>query len=365
VARVQRDVGTQSNVGVLLTQRDVGEHVNRTYGVDTRVKLDDNWTFSGQAVGSDSDEGGGIELEDELWFAQFTRSGRNFSYDAQWIDIGRDFESELGFVPRTDIEQFYQSAEYLWQFPDAPWLINLGPEVVAYYTWNTDGEKQDWSVDAGFELNGLNLTKFEARWIESYERFAGLDFRKDGFVLSATSEPFKWLSFDAKLSAGEGINYIPAAGLEPFLGDARQAQIGFALKPHPQFRIDQTFIWDELRTRDPIAGRDEDENVFRGTLARTRFSYQLSRFWSLRLILDYAGITPDSELIALDRGKRLTTDFLVSYVLRPGTTLYLGYTDRRENLRLFGDPRVLERTDDLDLQTGEQVFVKLSYLFDF
>jgi hypothetical protein len=45
--------------------------------------------------------------------------------------------------------------------------------------------------------------------------------------------------------------------------------------------------------------------------------------------------------------------------------VYLGYTNGRENLALLGEPAILARTRNPDLQTAAQVFVKVSYLFRF
>jgi hypothetical protein len=52
--------------------------------------------------------------------------------------------------------------------------------------------------------------------------------------------------------------------------------------------------------------------------------------------------------------------------LNPGTALHVGYTDLYENLRL--NPAIspaLTRTVSPELNTGRQVFVKLSYLLRF
>jgi len=66
----------------------------------------------------------------------------------------------------------------------------------------------------------------------------------------------------------------------------------------------------------------------------------------------------------------LTADFLVTYLLNPGTALYVGYTDGRENLALDPPtsamtPPTLRRIGSPDTSTGRQFFVKLSYLFRF
>lgn len=365
VARVQRDFAKQSNVGVLFSDRRVGDQSNSVFGADTRISVNDNWAITGQAVGSRSQEIDGSDSSGRLLFAQAQRGGRNFTYDGEYLDISRDFEAELGFIPRTDIRQIYQNAKYLWQFPDAPWLINAGPSVTAIRTWDQHGDLQDWSMDTAFEVSGLRNTGFEGDWIESYELFAGEGFRKHGWSLSANTEWLQWLTGGVTISAGEEINYIPAAGLTPFLGDARQVSVNFTLSPVTQLRIDQNFIWNDLRTRDPIAGRDSGANIFRNTLSRTKIRYQFSRFLAAHVIFDYSALDPDSGLIALDRGKRLTGDFLVSYSPTPGTAFYVGYTDQQENLRLFGNPAVAERTRDLDLHTGKQFFIKYSYLFSF
>jgi hypothetical protein len=365
VTRIQRDFGTQSNIGMLLTDRRVGDHENRVLGIDSRISLNDNWAVTGQAVSSRTRDGEGDHRSGHLVFAQATRGGRHFTYDGQYLDVGRNFATELGFVPRTDIRQLYQTATYLWQYTDAPWLVSAGPTVLAERTWNQDNDLQDWRVDSSFQVNGLRHTSFSGHWIESYELYAGLDFRKHAYSLSASTEWLKWLTVGASVTQGDAVNYIPAAGLDPFLADGRQFTLNFTLSPFAQLRVDQNFIWDELRTREPIAGRDEDARIFRNTLSRTKVKYQFNRFLAAHVIFDYASLDPDAGLIALERGKRLTTDVLVSYSPNPGTSLYVGYTDQRENLRLFGDPRQLERTSELDLHTGRQFFVKLSYLFNF
>jgi hypothetical protein len=98
-------------------------------------------------------------------------------------------------------------------------------------------------------------------------------------------------------------------------------------------------------------------------LFRTKLIYQYDRFWGVRVIADYHTLKANSQLSAIKPGKQLNTDVQVSYVLSPGTTLYTGYGSRQENLSLTGNPAHIEVSRDLDLVTGRQIFVKLSYLF--
>jgi hypothetical protein len=108
------------------------------------------------------------------------------------------------------------------------------------------------------------------------------------------------------------------------------------------------------------------QSVFNNHLFRTKLNYQFNRMLSLRAILDYDATLPNSTLIDLDRTKRLTGDVLLAYVAHPGTAIYLGYTNRRENLAFESDPATgLHRTNDPGLQTASQLFVKVSYLIRF
>ena len=75
---------------------------------------------------------------------------------------------------------------------------------------------------------------------------------------------------------------------------------------------------------------------------------------------------PNTALVALDPTKRLSYDLLLTYLLHPGTALYVGYTDIYQNL-LFDPlrPPYLRSSTFPDMNTGRQIFVKMSYLLRF
>ena len=57
---------------------------------------------------------------------------------------------------------------------------------------------------------------------------------------------------------------------------------------------------------------------------------------------------------------------MLTYLVNPGTALYVGYTDQYENLALGpGTPPSVDRTRSPEMSVGRQVFVKLSYLWRF
>jgi len=95
-------------------------------------------------------------------------------------------------------------------------------------------------------------------------------------------------------------------------------------------------------------------------------NYHFSREASVRFIADYNAVLPNATLTTVERSKHLGIDALFTYMVNPGTSLHVGYTDLYDNWRL--DPTIspaLVRTRWPDLNTGRQFFVKLSYLFRF
>jgi hypothetical protein len=139
----------------------------------------------------------------------------------------------------------------------------------------------------------------------------------------------------------------------------------------PRFRVDETYIYSRLATREGStpAGFSPATPIFNNHILRSKLNYQFTKELSLRAILDYNSVLPNSQLVALSRTKSLKADLLLTYLLNPGTALYIGYSDLYENLEL--DPvtaaplRTLLRTRSPDNSTGRQVFIKLSYLFRF
>jgi hypothetical protein len=84
------------------------------------------------------------------------------------------------------------------------------------------------------------------------------------------------------------------------------------------------------------------------------------------MIVDYNGVLQNPALVNLPRQKRLTGDVLLTYLIHPGTAVYVGYTDRLENLRLYpGMPSTVAPIGFPSTTTARQFFAKVSYLFRF
>jgi len=93
-------------------------------------------------------------------------------------------------------------------------------------------------------------------------------------------------------------------------------------------------------------------------------NYQFNRELSLRLILDYRAALPNNSLVSMEQSKRFGGDLLFTYLLHPGTAVYVGYSDSYENLLLNpAVPPYLTRRDWPGTAVGRQFFAKVSYMF--
>jgi len=109
--------------------------------------------------------------------------------------------------------------------------------------------------------------------------------------------------------------------------------------------------------------RTAQASVFTNHLTRSRINYQFTRALSLRMIVDYNAVLENAALIDLQLQKRITGDALLTYLIHHGTALYVGYTDRLENLGLYnGEVRPIGFPSTT---TARQFFAKVSYLFRF
>jgi len=365
VGRVVREFARQSTIGGMFTSVDFAGSSNRVASADLRLRLGENWVVNGQAIGSRTTRADGSEQSGPAFFAGVSYESRNLEIQSAYTDRSEGFRTELGFVPRVDIRRWENDIQYTW-FPKASALLSWGPSFEGTVIWDQRGELQEWEAGPEVEFELPAGTQVHMGAGPAYELFQGIGFDKHSFRVFSETEWLKWLSGMFAYNRGPEINYYPTQGV-PFLADGLEVETGVTLRPTPPLRIEGTYIFNSLTAGDERpAGVSEGDSIFRLHLFRTKANYQFTRELSLRAILDYNVLTPDSSLVDLEADKRLTADVLVTYLVNPGTALYVGYTDAYANLRV--DPRLsplVIRTDAARTSTGRQFFVKMSYLLRF
>lgn len=365
VARLQRDLPNQSTVGVLATTRDFADSESRVFSVDGRYRMGDTWTLTGQAAVSEFRPLGGESQSGPAFAFELDRTGRNWGAFLRYDDISPEFRAPLGFVRRVDLRQLHPFIRYTW-FPEKGALVSIRPELSGEALWDHDGTLQDWEAGTEIQVELKGQTELEVSYDESMERFGGIEFRKRGASGRFGTAWLTWLETSAEIGRGREINFFPSESLRPFLADELRAEVEVTLKPIPPLRLDQTYLFTRLESREGVPGIVPGAVIVDNHIWRSRASYQFTKSLSLRAIVDYSSVLPDTSLIDLEKEKRLTADLLVTYLVNPWTAFHVGYNDGYGNVEIdptFGDR--LRPTESVFNSMGRQVFVKMSYLFRF
>ena len=367
VLRIQRELKNQSSIGIMATSRDFASGSNRIIAADARIKLSPTLVFNGQAIQSYTRTLDGEHLSDPAFSVSLNRQSRTFQNFFNYTDRSPDFRTQLGFVPRVDIRYLNNFATYRWR-PKTGRVQAYGFNLYTEAIWNHQGDLQDWRVNLPFLADFAGDTHLFIRRAEFADSFAGRRFREHTNDINFSTGFLKWLSFYTNLSTGVGVNFFPAEGIAPFTAKTLNASGGFTLRLVSQFAFSQLYIYDRLGTRERFLpqGETKTASIFNNHIFRSKVNYQLNRALSFRLILDYNSILPNQRLVALERDKNFTADFLMTYLVNPGTAFYAGYTDGYRNLALDPNgPSGLRRTASPTVSTGRQFFVKMSYLLRF
>ena len=411
-----------------------GEY-NRIGGVDTRLKFTPNWTLDGQAVTSSSNifgnffsphysannceanyypfSSGNIGNAANNHYAgpaeklQLHHDGLHFTYDGTYNDISPGFVSIPGFINRVDIREASQELDYRFR-PRRGWIVDWGPSLNIRYDFDHSGLRLDTDYLPYFVVQGRGQTLLIVRPYERMrERLRPQDFCFYGFCSTPLGnqdyqEHFSAATFQtgylkkatilASYMWGEGVNFValpssvsPAVNPygHPYLAREDTAQASLIVRPIKPLKIENTYLFERLRpdqntytfqqSQNPGAGR----SILNDHILRSKWNWQFTPQLSARVILQYNALlagTPGvgSPYTYLPTSRQFNADFLITYLLHPGTAIYVGYNSDLQNLNVVpatpGTPVIpgyVTNSARGYINDSRQFFVKVSYLFRF
>lgn len=374
IARVKRDVLRQSSIGAIYTNWEFpgANAFNRIGGVDSRLKFNRNWTGMFQAVASATQNADGSYQAGPAYKAEATYAGAHLSYDGIYNDISPGFTTAAGFVNRVDIRDMRHIFDYRFYPKNGP-LVSWGPSLFTDHVWAHDGTRLDtyYSSALVFHLKGQSYVSLYP-YVTYRERlrpsdFAALtqnqDYHEQNSAISFGTSYLPKLTVQGFYQRGDAVNFVPPANQPPVLARADTATAVVSVRPLSALKIDNTYLFERLRNR--ASGR----SIFDNHIIRSKWNWQLNRELSLRLILQYTATLANPTLTSLQTSKRFNGDFLVTYLLHPGTAIYVGYNSDLQNLdpalRLDPNNGGILRTRKSYINDSRQFFVKISYLFRF
>ncbi len=397
ILRVNHDIGKESTFGFIYTDRElhtspgticitnaciVGS--NRVAGFDTKIKFNAKWSLTAQAVISHTKFNDGTHIGGPAYQYFAERSSTKLEFNSMYQDTAAGFETDTGFFRRPDVRRFSNFALYRFR-REGKTLQWHGPSLFTINNWDHSGTRLEYFANANYRWILQRQSDFGVYSNLGHERLRPLDYSAlpsnrdythyhDGLFFDFGY--FKQLALSGEMNFGTDTNYNPpllpgcTAGPAncigiPTLAKSDFAQITATVRPTTQLTIDNAYFLTRLR--DNITGR----SILNNHIIRSKWNYQFTRELSLRLIGQYTAVLSTPELSTLQRTKQFNADVLLTYLLHPGTAVYVGYNSDLQNydplLRLDqSDPNMgLVRNNGRLINDGRQLFVKISYLFRY
>ncbi|HEX5963233.1 MAG TPA: DUF5916 domain-containing protein [Gemmatimonadales bacterium] len=393
--RVQRDLGSQSRVGLVYTDKIDGGNYNRVAGADARLVFGGVYSGQLQLAGSRT-RSNGVVTTAPLWSGRFARNGRTFGLRYSITGIDEDFRARSGFIsrpgivhanfnhsvtvygrPKGLIESFTGDVglDGTWEYrrfvngqniQDQKLHFNTntrlqgGWKVGASLLVESFGYPSDLYADYALETPGAGGVGLDTVAFTGTPTIPNLDY-----VLSLDTPEFSHFSGNVFFLWGHDENFFEWASAKITWLD-----LSMDWRPTHKLRVNGLY-------RLQYVGRRTDGstvNIWRSP--RLKIEYQLSRPIFLRLVGEYTterrdALRDDTRtgapilIFDSDAGAYVRTaafgrrsfrgDFLFSYQPNPGTVLFAGYGS---TLR---DPSELGRSSLRRAEDG--FFLKLSYLF--
>ncbi len=382
IVRITRDLWKQSHIGIIYADREFSADAtttcgllkclarsNRVGGVDGRFRIDDHWTTGFQAVVSSTDLADGTHLAGPAFEAFSNYQTRKVVFNVNYGDNASGFRNLTGFFRRPDIRRLESFANYTFR-PEGKHVTDFGPQFYTLQFWDHDGVHLQRIFEPGFFVDLKANTSFqvfkgfsdETLRPSDYSTLPGNTFFHKGYWgASINSSYLSWLSFNAFILRGRQINFDPPSGQLPFLGYSTESNLGMTVRPFNRLTIDNNYLLARLTIPQAHA------SAFNSHILRSKWNYQWNKELSFRAILQYNTLLANPQFSGLPSPKGFNADFLVTYLVHPGTAVYVGYNSNLANLD--GDAITahtgLFLTRNRFLNDSRQVFVKVSYLFRF
>lgn len=352
VGRYRMDIGSRSNVGAIITNRQGSDYKNTVTSIDGRNSLTKSDTISYQVSYSDTTNPDSIQEDfdvarkqsDSAYSLRYSHNAHNYGFSANHMNFGEDFRADLGFVGQTGVRKSIVGGYYSWLQEDGS-------------SWSRYGVNGDWDITHDEDGNVLE------REIEMYVNADGpRQLFLEGGVVSRTSfwegqfydvvNPMTFFRFDpidnlrvwTFLRGGDQIDYANNR-----LGDGKIAEIGGAFKITKHLNGELNYNHRKLDV--------EGGNLFTANQYDLRLNYQFNLKSFIRFNVQYTQIDRNQDLYVdkdvTEKFEGMRTELLYAYKLNPQSLFYLGYTDRGKKDDLV---------DEIE-KDHRKVFMKLSYAF--
>jgi hypothetical protein len=332
VLRYRYDVGAGSTLGLLYTGRKGTDYANHVGGVDGFFRLSRSSSIRFQYLHSETEypeataRGFGQKtgfFGGDALHAEFTHMSRNWWVFGSYIDTGRGFRADYGFLPRVDVRIFDAEVDRLFWSDGKGWFSRLIFWVRGYYTTDHSGRMTDSRLALGGQYQGPLQSAVQAIGRLNREYYNGVTYDVSDFVFALTLKPAGGMSFNLEGNLARAIdynNYRPAEALR--VGPWSELGLGTHLNLNFSHSLERL--------------ESEGLRTYTANLSQLKLIYNFNVRSFVRAIVQYRDVdrVPERYLFPVDaRTKGIFTQFLFSYKINPQTVLFLGYSDNSLGLQ--------------------------------
>lgn len=354
IARVTRDVGASSTLGVLYTGREGTGYHNRVLSLDAFLQPLAPVTLRFQFLRSHTDypdslaaaqRQAALPFSGNAAYAQANYESRTWRGQAYARALDPGFRADAGFVEQVDVREVNAWAQRQFWGERNGWFTRLNFTGGFWNHWRSDGlltERVFWG-------NVLYLGPAMLRIFVDYQRrsefFEGAIYSLNRYHGEVGFAPSGELRAALSVRAGDAIDLANVRKVA-------QTRFDASLRLRIGRHIDLTFS-------DALEGlADGDAAIVTAHLPQLRAVYNLNATTFFRVIAQYQNTDRNPEVYTdtVNANERnLLLQLLFAYEASPQTLLYLGYADNR-----FGFADTEQSVVPLTL-TSRTFFLKLSY----
>ncbi len=328
VARVKRNFGEQSSLGVMATRRasdrfegaafapdryslgaDLELTTRQFLGLDKNFNFQAFWAWHSDNVFADTSSG----LDRSVRGLRFRYANDPIVFQSSFRQFGSSLNPAVGFVTRNNFKRLEPQVEYEPLMRRSAAIRNLRFQA-AYETI--------WSLQNAVLTRGLSAEVFGME-LESGDEFA-LTYERAREVLErdftiyqdltivAETYDFQTIGFEAESARRRDVSVSGGASYGSFWTGTRGTVAG-ALTVRPRGGMSTTLSWEHNDV-------DLDEGAFITNLYEFTLGWQFSPWTSLTAITQYDDVS-----------ERLTLFTRFRWTIRPGNDLFLLFTRNWEN----------------------------------
>jgi hypothetical protein len=390
IGRVDRDIGSHSNAGLVYADREYLGSFNRAGGLDYRARMGERWTYTGQVLTSqtrnisDSTQGEqecenfALTCSGQAWFQQVSYSDLHRQWWFAYDDTSAGFVTDTGFFVRPDVREPNGRFTYTFRPSGGP-ILDHGPSIYAERIWDHTGLPLDDYLHPSYNIDFKDRTSLYAYVSIGQDRLRPIDYPAlttnveydtHSAGVSFYTSPVPWLAADLGYNQGATINYQPPSGQGPDPVNVSSPSISLDVKPFDATDLSNSYVFTQF------TNPDSGDLVYDNHELISRWNYQFNKALSLNLIGQYIATLPHSDSTDLSNSKDLFADALLTYMPHPGTALYLGYIGNFANLNRAlctrtqdglcnPDDPILPTTGSSLMNDDKDLYLKVSYLLRF